>query len=324
MGQTWYIISVCSPGGLGLSRERERNPLMKQRTLSRRSFLKLVAGSAAASSAGTLGSFFYARDVEPGWVDVNPVSLRLPRLPGAFDGYRIVHITDLHADATWMTEDRLAELVRLVNAQQPDLIAVTGDFTTEAPELFGEAVARTLSRLEARDGVVGVLGNHDHWSDGVTSRQVLAASGIRELNDDLLTLRRGSDALNVAGLDDLWQIPDAAVVLADQRPRLDRLAARFGADEAAILLVHEPDFADISAASGRFGLQLSGHSHGGQVRVPFYGPLVLPFLGQKYPAGLYRVGSMLQYTGRGLGLVAPQVRFNCRPELTVFTLTGEA
>lgn len=297
---------------------------MTQRTLSRRSFLKIVAGSAAASGAGTLGSFFYARDIEPAWVDVTQVTLRLRRLPSAFDGYRIAHITDLHADGTSMTEARMTELVRLVNAQKPDLVAATGDFTSEHPELFGEAVARALGGLEAGDGVVGVLGNHDHWSDAATSRQILAASGIRELNDDLLTLRRGGSALHVAGLDDLWPDPQSAVAFEAHRPRLERLAARFGPDEAAILLVHEPDLADVSAATGRFDAQLSGHSHGGQVRVPFYGPLVLPFMGEKYPAGLYRVGSMLQYTGRGLGVVAAQVRFNCRPELTVFTLTGEA
>ncbi|HYF63790.1 MAG TPA: metallophosphoesterase [Herpetosiphonaceae bacterium] len=297
---------------------------MNQRPLSRRSFLRIVAGSAAASGGGTLGTFFYAREIEPAWVEVAPVALRLPRLPGAFDGYRIVQITDLHADGAWMTEARMEDLVRLVNAQKPDLIVVTGDFTSEYPEQFGEGVSRALGGLEAPDGVVGVLGNHDHWSDAATSRQILAASGIRELNDDLLTLRRGDSPLHIAGLDDLWPIAEASVSLTEQRPRLDRLAARFGSDEAAILLVHEPDLADVSAATGRFDAQLSGHSHGGQVRVPFYGPLVLPFLGRKYPAGLYRVGSMLQYTGRGLGVVGPQVRFNCRPELTVFTLSGEA
>ncbi|HYN87535.1 MAG TPA: hypothetical protein VER55_03345, partial [Ardenticatenaceae bacterium] len=100
----------------------------------------------------------------------------------------------------------------------------------------------------------------------------------------------------------------------------DRVLAHLPPDGAAILLAHEPDFADISAATGRFDLQLSGHSHGGQVIVPFAGPLIGPRYGQNYPVGRYQVGSMIQYTNRGIGMVAPLVRFNCRPEVTVFTL----
>jgi predicted MPP superfamily phosphohydrolase len=89
---------------------------------------------------------------------------------------------------------------------------------------------------------------------------------------------------------------------------------------AAILLVHEPDFADHSAASGRFDLQLSGHSHGGQVIIPFIGPPIVPYLAQKYPLGLYQVQNMLLYVNRGLGMARLKVRFNCRPEITVITL----
>jgi predicted MPP superfamily phosphohydrolase len=91
-------------------------------------------------------------------------------------------------------------------------------------------------------------------------------------------------------------------------------------DSAAILLAHEPDFADISMRTNRFDLQVSGHSHGGQVVFPFYGPPILPYLGQKYPSGLYRVGSMLQYTNRGVGMIDPPIRFNCPPEITMFEL----
>jgi uncharacterized protein len=86
------------------------------------------------------------------------------------------------------------------------------------------------------------------------------------------------------------------------------------------LLAHEPDYADISAATGRFDLQISGHSHGGQVIIPFIGPLVVPAYGEKYPLGQYQVGNMIQYTNRGVGTINPAVRFNCRPEITIFTL----
>jgi predicted MPP superfamily phosphohydrolase len=92
------------------------------------------------------------------------------------------------------------------------------------------------------------------------------------------------------------------------------------AEGCAILLAHEPDCADDSAATGRFDLQISGHSHGGQVSLPLIGPPVLPYLAQKYPSGLYQVGQMFQYTNRGVGMTPPYVRLNCRPEITVFTL----
>ncbi|MBZ0286049.1 MAG: metallophosphoesterase, partial [Anaerolineae bacterium] len=85
-------------------------------------------------------------------------------------------------------------------------------------------------------------------------------------------------------------------------------------------LAHEPDYADISAATGRFDLQISGHSHGGQVVIPFIGPPVVPPYSKKYPLGRYQVGTMIQYTNRGVGMISPAVRFNCRPEITVFTL----
>ncbi len=174
--------------------------------------------------------------------------------------------------------------------------------------------------------MVGVLGNHDHWSNAAISRQVLRASNVQVLDDATLTLRRSNDLLHLVGLDDLWPDPYMMnnVDMLARQPGLVDLASRLPADGAAILLVHEPDFADISAEVGRFDLQLSGHSHGGQVRAPLYGNLVAPYLATKYPDRRYQVGSMIQSTGRGLGMVWPQVRFFCRPEITVFTLTGAA
>jgi predicted MPP superfamily phosphohydrolase len=100
---------------------------------------------------------------------------------------------------------------------------------------------------------------------------------------------------------------------------LQPILTKMGAAQGAILLAHEPDFADTSAATGKFDLQLSGHSHGGQVHIPGF-KRIAPPLGQKYLAGQYQVQQMIQYTSRGLGLVTPRVRFNCRPELTVITL----
>lgn len=266
----------------------------------------------AALGVLLLGGLVYVRKVEPEDVQVVPVSLVLPRLDAAFEGYRIAQISDIHADG-WMTPGRVLSLVNLVNAEAPDLVAITGDFATYSRfrSLIRHAsrLVAPLRRLQATDGVVAVLGNHDHKTDARTVRRVLAASGVIELHNAVLTLRRGGESLYLCGVDDLKE----------GTPRLDRALEGLSEEGAAVLLAHEPDFADESAATGRFDLQLSGHSHGGQVGVPLLRYPFLPKLSRKYPTGLYRVGDMFLYTNRGLG-AHPRFRFNCRPEITVFTL----
>ena len=266
----------------------------------------------AALGVLLLGGLVYVRKVEPEDVEVVPVSLVLPRLDAAFEGYRIAQISDIHADG-WMTPGRVLSLVNLVNAEAPDLVAITGDFATYSRFRFlirhASRLVAPLRRLQATDGVVAVLGNHDHKTDARTVRRVLAASGVIELHNAVLTLRRGGESLYLCGVDDLKE----------GTPRLDRALEGLSEEGAAVLLAHEPDFADESAATGRFDLQLSGHSHGGQVGVPLLRYPFLPKLSRKYPTGLYRVGDMFLYTNRGLG-AHPRFRFNCRPEITVFTL----
>ena len=254
-------------------------------------------------------SVAYSALIEPRRVEIKQVFLQLPRLSHAFCGYRIAQISDIHL-GDWMTPRRLAQVVRLVNAQCPDLIAITGDFISRHPEAHLRDLAYGLSALKAQDGVVAVLGNHDHRAHVGMLRETLSMSGVRELANDVLTVRQGSDALHVAGVDDPWV----------GRDRLDLVLESLPAEGAAILLAHEPDFADTSAATGRFDLQLSGHTHGGQIVAPLIGPLTLPYLGRNYPSGRYQVDEMIQYTNRGVGMIRPFVRFNCRPEITVFHL----
>jgi uncharacterized protein len=268
--------------------------------------------SVAALGALLLGGLVYVRKVEPEDVEIVPVSLVLPRLDARFDGYRIAQISDLHADG-WMTSGRVLGLVKLVNEQEPDLVAITGDFATYSRFRsfirHASALAAPLRRLRAPDGVVAVFGNHDHKTDVWTVRRVLAASGVTELRNTVRTLRRGGAVLHLCGMDDVRE----------GTPDLDRALQDLPEEGAAVLLIHEPDFADESAATGRFDLQLSGHSHGGQVGVPLLRYPFLPKLSRKYQTGLYRVGDMFLYTNRGLG-AHPRFRFNCRPEITVFTL----
>ena len=278
--------------------------------LSRREFIKVVLASATVTTAFGMGGITYINRIEPNWIEIAAVTLRLPRLPAAFSGYRLVQFSDIHM-GTWMTRAHLEHIVSLINEQQPDLIALTGDFVTVEPlAVWAGELVPPLSTLSARDGAVAVLGNHDHWTNHNVIREVIRDSGLIDLNNRVHTLEREGALLHIAGVDDVWE------GFAD----LDSVLAQTPNEGAAILLAHEPDFADTSAASGRFDLQISGHSHGGQVVLPFIGPPRLPRYGKKYPLGRYQVGDMIQYTNRGVGMVGPFVRFNCRPEITVFTL----
>lgn len=266
-----------------------------------------------AMTLAAAGVLRHAGWVEPEKVEVNRLNIALSGLDEPFDGYRIVQISDLHADR-WMTPSRLRSLARMVNALEPDLIAITGDLVTDPATGRKPELADALGELTAPDGSVAVLGNYDYVAGGDVVRELLDRAGVRELANDMYTLRRAQSSLHIAGVDDIWH----------RRARLDLVLQRMPADGAAILLAHEPDFADVAAATGRFGLQISGHTHGGQVRLPLAGPVLRPRHGRVYHAGLYHVGGMLHYTNRGLGMFPPRLRFRCRPEITVFTLNSTA
>jgi len=243
------------------------------------------------------------------WVDITQIRLALPRLSPAFEGYRIAQISDFHI-GTWLTSKELEDAVSLVNQQKADLVAITGDFVTFQPEIYSSDLISSLSKLDAPDGVFAVLGNHDHWSDPIQVRRVIEQANIRELRNDVYSVVKGDMKLHICGVDDFM----------DGHDRLDQVLQKLPTDGAAILLAHEPDFADISALSKRFDLQISGHSHGGQVVLPWIGAPFLPGYARKYSSGLHNVDGMLQYTNRGLGTSEIQIRLNCRPEITIFTL----
>lgn len=250
---------------------------------------------------------FYVTRVEPSWIEVRAISMPLPHLAPEFSGYRVVQLSDIHADR-WMTADRLAKIVRQVNQLKPDLVVLTGDFVTKSAEEFSPHLS-AFSELHPVDKTLAVMGNHDVWTNPLIIQAALEAAGVQVLNNQVATLQRKSAQLSIAGVDDVWS----------KRARLDQVLAALPSEGAAILLAHEPDFAEQSAATERFDLELSGHSHGGQVKLPFV-KRVLPPLAYKYPIGQYKVGSMIQYTNRGIGMSGIHLRFNCRPEITVFTL----
>lgn len=272
---------------------------------------KALLYAVAAAGIGGVASLAYAVLIEPRWIEVARLNVAMPRLAPQFDGYRIVHISDLHM-GEWITSAYLRNVVEMVNREQADLIAITGDYVTRVYDNLAADLVPILNGLRARDGVVWVLGNHDYWGGKGAGpvRYALEHCGAIDLNNKVHTLEREGATLHIAGVDSARELMS----------RLDKVLDALPEEGAAILLAHEPDFADESAATGRFDLQLSGHSHGGQVAIPFIGPPRLPAMGRKYPHGLYKVGDMALYTNRGIGMVGLPVRFFARPEITVLTL----
>lgn len=272
--------------------------------LTRRTFLKFGASGIAAG----LGGVAYSTLIEPQRLSLERVSTRLPHLPASLEGFRIAVLSDFHLHP-FTKIDHVQEAVRLANTLQPDLAVLLGDYVDASVDAIDE-LAPELARLNARFGVFGVLGNHDHWKGPEIVRRALRASGISVLQNSGIPLTVGRSELFLAGLESVWSGHlNIAAALADRRGEVP-----------TILLMHEPDYADTAAADGRISLQLSGHSHGGQVRLPLIGALQLPSWGRRYDQGLYHLRDMLLYTNRGIGLVDIPVRFNCLPEVTEITL----
>lgn len=251
--------------------------------------------------------------VTPGtrdWLDVTYRQFYINRLAPAFDGFRIAHFSDLHFDGVMITRARLEQLVATINAEQPDLIAFTGDFVTHRTPFREDDLIAPLRELQAREGKFAVTGNHDRTNRSELIDQVVDASGMTNLNNDVYTIRRGDDVLHIAGVDSLSR----------HRARLDLVLQKLPETGAAVLLAHEPDFADVSASARRFALQLSGHTHGGQIRIPWLTRLLLGGYNRRPLSGAMLVGRMILYVNRGIGTVGTSLRFNCPPELSLITL----
>src|SRR3990172_454530 len=231
--------------------------------LSRRDFLKLLKTGAIDLALLAAGGGIYSFLVEPGLVRVESVSLKLRRLTSGFSGIRMAQISDIHMGG-WMNAEHLQNVVNLVVAQKPDVLLFTGDFLIgHVFDADSEQAVRDLitilTPLAASFPSFAILGNHDYWTNPEAVREVLRSCNIADLTNTVFTMTRGAEKLHLCGVDDIWE----------GDVRLDNVLGQIANDGAAILLAHEPDFADTSAATGRFDLQVSGHSHGGQVGIPF-------------------------------------------------------
>ncbi|HZW80773.1 MAG TPA: metallophosphoesterase [Candidatus Deferrimicrobiaceae bacterium] len=276
---------------------------------TRRKFLYSAVGASTLAIAGD------SVLLEPNRPLVVRQEFSLARWPERLNGFTIALLSDFHYDP-YFSVHPLHAAVPLVNGLRPDLIVLTGDFIS-AP-LAGAAskaafaavpCAKVLRQMSARHGLWAVLGNHDCDTDPEEVTRAVKAEGIRVLDNQSQAIEHDGARFWLAGVDDVLSgAPDLAETLHG-----------IPANDAVILLAHEPDFAD-EAAKFPIDLQLSGHSHGGQIRIPFVPLFYLPDLAKKYVMGTYQVGPLPLYTNAGIGTVNIPVRLNCPPEITLITV----
>lgn len=276
--------------------------------LSRRTFCKLLLGGGLTTGlVAPPASLAYAFLGEPWWLEVTHTDIPVAGLPPALHGLTIAHLSDFHHSAV-VPREHVRRAVDLANSLGADLLLLTGDYVTGDP-VYIAPVATELSRLRAPRGAYAVLGNHDHWVDAPAITAALGDIGIRVLRNASAPIAGG---LWLVGVDDIWV--DAA--------DLPAALAGVPANAPRILLVHNADFMErAEVQEHRFDLVLAGHTHGGQVRLPGRGALIVPSrYGQKYAGGLVSLPHALVYVSRGIGLVSPPVRFLCRPEIAFIRL----
>ncbi len=229
-------------------------------------------------------------------------------LPPELDGYRIAQISDVHC-GTFAPESRVASWARQVTELDADLVAVTGDLIVRGDSHL-DAVARALGQLRGRDGVFVAMGNHDYWGGGERLVHALQREGLHVLRNGARAIRRGGATLLVAAVDDSWS----------GRAHLPSALARRPADAFPILLAHDPDLFDEAARHGA-RLTLSGHTHGGQIAVPFFAERWnLAQLVHRYSLGTYRIGDAILYVNGGIGTSGPPIRIGVPSEITLITL----
>lgn len=248
--------------------------------------------------AGTAG---YSRFVERHAVHVVPVELAV----GIGTPLRVAFLSDFHFDPLFET-DYLEHVVAETNAAGPDMVVFGGDFVSHAVDRLSELTA-ILGKAQSPVGTFAVLGNHDHWVDAARVAAGLAAANIRVLRNETVAIP-DRPGWFLTGIESFWA----------GRPSTRSLEAT-PADSRHLVIAHEPDSFD-RLTDRRIALQVSGHTHGGQIRPPGIGALHLPTWGQRYDAGLFEDGNRRLYVNRGIGTVGQHYRLNCRPEITLFRL----
>ncbi len=243
---------------------------------------------------------------EPFMLTIEHRPIQLKRLPEAFESFRVVHLSDVHHSA-FTSREQVARAVETANYLKPDIIALTGDYISH-DRAFAAPCAELLGRLRARYGVYAVLGNHDHWTDAALITDLFRAEGITVLVNQGMRFEQRGAAFWLAGVDDtMVGLEDISLALAGSRD-----------DEMKLLLAHNPIILRRAARAG-VDLVLSGHTHGGQVKLRSErGAAGRPR--RRLLKGLGRQGDTQIYVTRGVGTVVLPVRFGCPPEVSLLEL----
>jgi predicted MPP superfamily phosphohydrolase len=263
-------------------------------------FVTLVLGVTCA---------LYARFIHPFRPRVNHVMIQLPRAHKELDGLSIAFVTDTHIGPHFTVDD-LEPSIEILRRASPDIVLFGGDYISESPR-FLDYAQEPLTKMAAtaRIGAWGILGNHDLSNVRERVMGMLAPTGIRILTNEAVEFTTERSTFWLVGIDD--------VLLG--KPDLEGAFSKVPADALRIALWHEGDDA-AKVEPYEPLLLLSGHSHGGQVRLPFLGALAAPKMGQRYTSGRYEIGSMTLFVSNGIGMYRPPVRFNCPPEVVIFRL----
>jgi predicted MPP superfamily phosphohydrolase len=272
--------------------------------VSRRKFLGQVLGVTAVTA------FAGYPVLETRHLIINRLTVSVPRLPEPLSGLKIAFLADTHV-GPFLSTRYLRQVVNRVNSLGADLIALGGDYVHRESR-YVASTALELARLSAPLGVFSILGNHDYYAGRVLTLAEFAKNKIPCLVNSGQRITRGTDSFWLGGVDDLCRgNPQPGAALHGVEP-----------GEAVILLSHSPDVAE-TLDDERVGLMLSGHTHGGQVRLPLIGSPIIPSqYGQKYASGLVKAPKTNCFVTRGVGTVFPPVRLNCPPEIALLTLTA--
>jgi uncharacterized protein len=257
----------------------------------------------------------YARKMEPSMLEVKEIDIYVPNMPGELHQKKIVQLSDVHLGENYSLQ-QLEEVVCIVNEQDADLVMFTGDLIDH----FGQyrevqKIAPILSRIKAPIGKFAIYGNHDHGGGGSRAyKEIMKNAGFDLLVNDIRRVSISEETkVNIVGLDDLLL----------GKIEIENTLKHIKKEEFTLVLAHEPDVAD-KVKEYPVHLQLSGHSHGGQIQLPFIGPIITPKYAEKYVDGLYTLQGKVQqlqlYVNRGLGTTRLPFRFLCKPEITVLTL----
>ncbi len=282
---------------------------LTSRIMNRRNLIKGILALTGISALTGL----YAWQIEPFWLEFVRVTMPIRNLPRELEGKTLMQISDIHVGKRF-DHRYIIESFQKAQELSPDIVVYTGDYvSTHKNEVQYPELKEVLGRcVNGKLGTVGILGNHDYgtnWSQPEVANNIselLSSNGITVLRNEQVKVA----GLNIIGLDDYWGLNFNPEVVMN----------KYDKSHANIILSHNPDVCDLNVWNGYEGWILAGHTHGGQCKPPFLPPPMLPVQNKKYTAGKIELADgRTLYINRALGHLW-QVRFNVRPEITVFTM----